>query len=88
MTFEQVEQQLRAEGWRIWSAMQTDRRGWRCRIINEDLEARTSGQRGAVGFDRECWIEGSGPTLAMAGFAALCKARPSEQDVDLDDLLG
>lgn len=91
MTVEQMIDALAAEGWRVWNMGQTTRGDWTCRLYEPVLGARTNGQRGQTGYDRECWRYGTGPTMAAAIGAAsvgILQLQPQmEEPLDLAAML-
>jgi hypothetical protein len=70
MTFEEINAELRKQGWRIWHLGENTKNEWSCWLFHLGLDIETSGKPGITGFDRDCWRQGKGPTLFAAMGAA------------------
>jgi hypothetical protein len=91
MTFEEINSELRRQGWRIWHVGENTRNSWTCTLFHLGRDIETSGRAGVTGFERDCWRQGTGPTYVAAISAAAIgllsqPTKKEDQDETLLDL--
>jgi len=95
MTFEEIQNELRGQGGRIWHVGESTKNVWTCVLFHLGRDIETSGMAGVTGFERDCWRKGTGPTcVAAIGAAAggllsqpIKGEEPPNDLLDLDAML-
>jgi hypothetical protein len=97
MTFEEINADLRKQGWRIWHIGESTKNTWTCILfhLGRDIETsgrageRASGRAGVTGYDRDCWRQATGPTLfaAMGSAGAGLLSQPMKKEENDDEHL-
>ena len=89
MTFEEINAELRSQGWRIWHIGESTKNTWTCILFHLGRDIETSGQAGITGFDRDCWRQATGPTLfaAMGAAGAGLLSQPMKKEENSDEIL-